>query len=293
MTLLATAPDSAQALAVPYVPPRLTKKKIAIVGFSDSTRMDAPFDDPEWEIWTLNMHAGLPRVDRRFEQHDRKTIDDEDRDLSGAFLKMLRDEAIPVYMLDVQPDIPTSVRFPIDDFVATFGAFSPKISAGYCESSFGYMIGLAIMLFRANRVNPWLPEGEEIGIFGVDLTLNEEYAYQRPNAEMFCGLAMGSGITLHVPAASAIFSSAGGGLYGYQAGEKWQVLNELKGYLTTRARELQDEFVKVQAAQNLDVTKMQILDGLKQQTKWTHDIVMHLLRGGSITDKKPQTGGQK
>lgn len=44
-------------------------KKVAILGKLPS-KMQAPFDDPEWDIWTLNYHQEqLPRVDLWFDIH--------------------------------------------------------------------------------------------------------------------------------------------------------------------------------------------------------------------------------
>lgn len=44
-------------------------RKVAILG-KLITKFDAPFDNPEWEIWTLNYHnEELPRVTRWFDIH--------------------------------------------------------------------------------------------------------------------------------------------------------------------------------------------------------------------------------
>lgn len=46
-------------------------KKICILGKLE-TKFQAPFDDPKWEIWTMNKHSDgalLPRVDKWFDIH--------------------------------------------------------------------------------------------------------------------------------------------------------------------------------------------------------------------------------
>lgn len=46
-------------------------KKIAILG-KLFTKYSAPFDDPSWEIWSMNLHEDanmLPRVDKWFDIH--------------------------------------------------------------------------------------------------------------------------------------------------------------------------------------------------------------------------------
>jgi len=47
------------------------EKKIAILG-KLFTKFNAPFDDPEWEIWSMNLHDDanvIPRVDKWFDIH--------------------------------------------------------------------------------------------------------------------------------------------------------------------------------------------------------------------------------
>ena len=46
-------------------------KKIVILGKLE-TKYNAPFDDPEWEIWSMNKHIDedlIPRVDKWFDIH--------------------------------------------------------------------------------------------------------------------------------------------------------------------------------------------------------------------------------
>jgi hypothetical protein len=57
--------------------------------------------------------------------------------------------------------------------------------------------------------------GDKIGIWGVDLHCESEYAYQRPNLEYLIGLARGRGIKVFIPPHSALLSHAFGVPYGY------------------------------------------------------------------------------
>ena len=169
------------------------RKKVAIVGFAESSRHLAPFDDPEWEIWAMNqLYRHIPRATRWWEMHkfpDYLTIDP----VPGTdYAAWLRDCPIPVYMCEKQADVPNSVRFPLEDMVATFG--------DYYYSTISYMLALAIQ------------EGfEEIGLWGIDLAHDSEYEYQKPSAEYFLGIAIGRGITIHLPNQSALLK----GLYRY------------------------------------------------------------------------------
>lgn len=59
-------------------------------------------------------------------------------------------------------------------------------------------------------------EPMQIGIFGVDLAENAEYAYQRPDMCYMVGQMHGKGITVHIDPASHLFASQWtGGVYGH------------------------------------------------------------------------------
>ena len=47
--------------------------KVAILGKLE-TKHDAPFENPEWEIWSMNKHDDemlIPRVDKWFDLHNK------------------------------------------------------------------------------------------------------------------------------------------------------------------------------------------------------------------------------
>ncbi len=131
-------------------------KKVAIVGFAD-TRMQAPYDDPTYEIWGLNdLHASIPRYDRWFDIHTRDNIDEDVKkgrappDKCG--LGGLRGINVPIYMQKRYDDIPNSIEFPLKEVVDKFG--------NYFTNSISYMTALAIY------------EGyHEIAIYGVDMAV--------------------------------------------------------------------------------------------------------------------------
>ncbi len=128
----------------------------------------------------------------------------------------LRMSKVPVVMLDAQPDIKMSVRYPIEEVTKLIG----KTANGtpYLESSIAYMMAMAILELKS---------GDKIGIWGVDLHCDSEYAYQRPNLEYLIGLARGRGIKVIVPPQSALLSHQSGVPYGYwsttEADKPWHV----------------------------------------------------------------------
>lgn len=197
------------------------RKKVAIVGFSESSRHLAPYNDPEWEIWAMNqLYRHIPRATRWWEMHkypDYLTIDQvPGTDYAGWLNKC----PIPVYMVDRRDDVPNSIRFPIEDMVETFG--------DYFYSTISYMIALAIV------------EGfETIGLWGIDLAHESEYEYQKPSAEYLLGIARGRGINLVIPQQSALLK----GLYryGYQdmpTNEDVQWLSVYRDRVSTRRQEI-------------------------------------------------------
>lgn len=154
---------------------------VAIMGFADSCRELAPFDDPAWEIWGLNQLARyIPRAERWFEIHHRKMFE-ADIARGTDYIGWLRYCPIPVYMLDAEPEFASSVRYPIERIVHHFGR-------EYLTSTPAYMLALAIL------------EGfERIGIYGVDLIVGREYAFEKPCLEYWCGQAEARGIALEIP----------------------------------------------------------------------------------------------
>lgn len=66
----------------------------------------------------------------------------------------------------------------------------------YFCSSVAYMIAHAILL-----------QPDEIGVWGVDLAEDGEYAHQRPNAEWWLAFAEGRGIKITIPRESALLKA--------------------------------------------------------------------------------------
>lgn len=176
-------------------------KKVALVGFASSYK-DAPYSDPDWEIWGLNeAWKYFPRWTRWFEMHKREVFAKEgDRDQAAhvAWLQA-QDGQRPIYMLEAFSDIPGSVPFPIDALTAQFFPDQPQ---GYWTSTIAYMLALAIA------------EGfTEIGLYGIDLASETEYVGQRPAAEYLIGIARGMGLTVTIASGSALLKAPA--RYGY------------------------------------------------------------------------------
>ena len=79
-------------------------------------------------------------------------------------------------------------------YVQTSGRFENELDMpelpkelDYLESSFAYMLAVAI-----------LKQPEVINVYGIRMAADEEYAYQRANAEYLIGYARGKGIEVNV-----------------------------------------------------------------------------------------------
>lgn len=270
--------DREQALVKAHPEPR---RKIAICGFAASSRMAAPFEDPEWEIWTLNqLYRHVPRATRHFDIHENWREDNVEGTDHPAWLAQC---GMPVYMTTVQPSIPTSVRFPIERVIERIAGID------YFTSTVAFMLGLAIseideQVERELNGHP-VPERfdaarqriaeaygtREIGIFGIDLIVGTEYEVQKACVEFLLGLAQARNITVRIPPQCALLKQQW--RYGYEREPRaWPIrLSEL---------------VKRQAALTNErttlIARLQTIDGALHESEYWHQVADLRLKGGTI-----------
>lgn len=171
------------------------RRKVAVVGTAPSY-IEAPYSDPDWEVWGCNGFWSLaPRWDRWFEMHTPET-----ESIAGtygpeyvAFLGSCRK---PVYMQDAVTWVPSSVRYPVEAMVKEFG------NVWACTPA--YMLALAIH-----------EDFQEIGIYGIDLTAGDEYVVQREWLQRLVGIALGKGVTVTFPESGSSLEGLGY-RYGYE-----------------------------------------------------------------------------
>ena len=163
-------------------------RQIAIVGLSPSTHDDAPYEDPDWEVWGLPWdNDRYPYFDRLFDIHPLECI----REAIPSFYPpgyevRLKELDAPLYMQQDYHDIPNAIEYPLK-------AVSDLVG-DYYNSSIAYMMGLAIY------------EGvDRIGLWGVDMDgpgepgHADEYRDERPNCEYLLGFAKAKGIEIYLP----------------------------------------------------------------------------------------------
>lgn len=206
------------------------RDKLAIVGAASSSIGMAPWTDPAYEIWGMN-HTYLPfqrRPDRWFEIHIGEEREDQE---FPDYFDQLRQMDRPVYMVDVEPGIPKSVKFPLERVRQSVPAHMHK----YFTSSAAYMTALAIS-----------ENFKTIALYGIDLTIGTEYELQKACLESWLGYAAGQGIEIIVPHTSALFKTPY--MYGFEKARAWApVLRASKAFIDARINELKRQHNETQA----------------------------------------------
>jgi hypothetical protein len=211
------------------------KKRLAIVGFADSKK-DAPYDDPTWEIWGLNdLHNSIKRFTRWFDIHTTDNINEDvklgrsppDRCGIGGLARL----QCPVYMQDRNADVPNSIKYPLQEILATFKGFTGD---RYFTNSISYMLAFALYEGIISG-RQW----DEIKIFGVDMAVGPEYIAQRPSCEYWIGVAEGMGVKMFIPDASDLNKTTF--LYGFEEKlqKKWETkIDESINGMTERMNQI-------------------------------------------------------
>ena len=164
--------------------------KVAIVGLSPSTRHLVPSDSEIWALpWDLEYAC---RASRLFEMHDRGLLEKPESLRSPDYFERLAEFPQPIYTQEHWDDVPSSVAYPLDEVRQTVFCGFPRArwdsQSDWYNSSPAYMIALAIH------------EGyKEIGLYGIDVRDDSEFAYESPCLEYLIGLAVGKGIKVTLP----------------------------------------------------------------------------------------------
>ncbi len=173
------------------------KRKIAIIGTAPQWQL-APFDDPTWEIWGIyGVACAGKRLDRLYEIHKdyqvRPLIEKMYPD--GKYWDVARSMGKNYISQVAFPETPEATPY---DFEAKIKKYGP-----YFASSASWLIADAI------------DEGaDEIGIWGVNMSSDGEYAHQKPSCCYLLGYAKAKGITITIPSSSELLSITH--QYGYQ-----------------------------------------------------------------------------
>jgi len=193
------------------------KKTLAIVGSHPVTRNLVPWHKSYMDFWVFNESAGNPngwvkKCDGVLQLHH-PAIWKNPRNHNDPkhFEWLQKDHPFPIYMQEKYPEVPSSVRYPLDEIIHELlpnFRRKPRKKKGnkeeviqYFTSSVAYAIALAIY------------QGyERIEVYGIEMMTDTEYVMQRDGVALWAGVALGRGIEFIVPDISTMFNSL---LYGY------------------------------------------------------------------------------
>jgi hypothetical protein len=162
------------------------RRKVCIYG-AGLYRDEAPLEDPEWEVWALNLVAPLDRqgrlrCDRWFDIHQRCAQTEDD-------LRWIAKCPVAIY---VPPDLkdasPNAVAYPLDFVERQFG---PNWAC-----TFAYQIALVL----AERA------ATDIGLYGVELAYGtaRERTVEWACTSYWIGRAEERGLNIHLPERSLL-----------------------------------------------------------------------------------------
>ena len=194
------------------------RDKVAIVGFAGTSRHLAPYDDDEFEIWGLNeahradknQKLWMRRITRWFQLHQRWDFTKKNNIAYVEHFEWLQKEhPFPIYMVEHHDDVPSSIKFPLDEICDEFlsnsvrGILDKKeVMNKYFTSSFAYMCSMALYLgFK------------EIAVFGFEMGTDTEYRYQKGSTEYWLGIAAGRDVKTFIPTECKLLAGA---LYGVE-----------------------------------------------------------------------------
>lgn len=221
-------------------------KKLAIVGTAPSSINQAPFNDPDHEIWILNgVYSlidlpGITNITRHFEIHSLNVI----KQMPNGYFDWLSTTTIPAYMQEVYPEVPASAKYPLAEVLAMF----PR---RYFTNSISYMIALAVY------------EGyTDISLYGVDMAQDTEYAEQRPSCEYMIGYCEGKGINFYLPIESDLLKTPF--IYGFED----EKMDAMRAKLLTRKQTMEQKKAEFQQQVDQATAFMNTYNGALQDINY-------------------------
>lgn len=170
-------------------------KTVAIVGSEKRTRDLAPWNDQSIDIWVFNEAAQsewAKRVTGVFQLHVPAVYRNPlNRSDPRHWEWLQQPHPFPIWMIDVDPEVPASVRYPLKEIL-----FYMPCDPGMFGSSVSY--GFALALFKGY---------EKILIYGSEMDYLTEYRKQRESLCYWYGFAQGYGVTVERHCMESIFDN--------------------------------------------------------------------------------------
>lgn len=216
--------------------PLCTKEKLAICGTAP-TLQAAPFEDSEYEIWAVAQCTTYPafkRGDLLWEMHTAGYWRD------APILKRLNDAKLPIVMHDHYAEVPTSIRFPLEDVLPY---------RKYHTTSITYMLVWAYHSYKQTG----LPL--HVSLCGVHMEAREEYTVQRPACEYWLARMEEAGIDIFITGGAILAAT---GLYGYENYDPvcWKLRERIRGLaLGKQVRENEERQAQIQKHEQIGAIK--------------------------------------
>ena len=195
-------------------PKKKKKKALCILGTA-TTMKEAPFEDDSFEMWGVSGLLGSPdckRLDKVFELHPWYEV----RSML-PLLQTMEESKLPIYMQEVQAEVPRSVQFPRDELREMFH-LDVMGDHLYVTNTITWMILLGIY------------EGyTDFSLFGVHMAHESEYSYQRASCTWALGIIHGKMLAgedyrIHVPEDSEIMRAR----YEYGFGQPTKLMMRME-----------------------------------------------------------------
>lgn len=205
--------------------------KLAILGSAPSSRLLAPFNDLNWSIWACSPpNYDLPRVDAWFELHSLKR---KLKPQNKPYIDVLKAHQ-RVYINKDDPlsgEFPDAVDYPFEEMIEIYGP-------DFFSSSAAWMMAFALQ-----------QKPEKIGLWGLDMSTQEEYGHQRPGLKFFIREAEKQGVKIFAPPESDILAPMPLYALKEQEAEWWKRQTRIKE-LFGRVNEL-DALIKDKESEEL------------------------------------------
>ena len=198
-------------------------RKVAIIGSHADSILFAPYRDPSWDIWVHSSTAQLVpkgRADRLFDLHPPHCFKVARKNGFLDYYQYLKDSKTPIYMQQAYPEIPQSVRYPLE-----------LIQSLWPDVPLGSMTALMVALALCEGVT-------HLGCWGVHYSQKDERDDQRISTEHWLGIARGSGVQILIPKHSPLCHEPKE-IYGYESHATPEIYAEkLKKHMDNLARGL-------------------------------------------------------
>ena len=186
---------------------RKGKKTVAIVGAAPNTAHWTPFGEEGVEVWTCNENHNVPwckteDVTRWFQIHPKWSFT---RDNQHKHWEWLQEEhPFPIYMQMAYDDVPASIPYPLRDVQnGLMNIVRGELPIRKIFSS-TFTLQTALALYEGF---------ERIELYGIEMILEYEYAYQREMMAYWLGKADGMGVEVWMPEQCSLLKAP---LYGYE-----------------------------------------------------------------------------